>query len=131
MNAPVCTVHKQANHYSKKVMRSLDLMAVTSSLESKVTNFLFARITFKNVIGFRVLDERDLNEFVESHSILSDRWLYEVHRGGWVELETHRKWFNSPSFFENLKEHFIVDNHCISVMCTNEPFIEDLGADPF
>ena len=87
---------------------------------------VFARITFKDVIGFRVLDERDLCEFWNRYSE-PNGWLYEVHSGGWVELEKHREFFSTPDFFESdLKEFFIADNHCISILCVSVPLIEDV-----
>jgi hypothetical protein len=56
--------------------------------------------------------------------------VYEVHEGGWQELESHRQYFNSPSFYSGLREFLLVCDTCVSVLAVESPEIIDLGADP-
>ena len=104
-------------------------MARTSSSRIQGDDFAFARVAFAQPVGFRVLDERDLCEFWE-HYHEGHGWLYEVEEGGWLELETARSLFNSPSVFPGLREFLIVDDQCISVLTVHPPEIEVLGSDP-
>lgn len=90
---------------------------------------LDARLTFADVVGFRVLDERDLCEFWNEYSE-PNGWLYEVESGGWLDLEKHRQLFNSPDLIQNLREYLLVDDKCVSVLCVAPPEIVDLGTDP-
>lgn len=75
------------------------------------------------------MDERDLCEFWE-HYHSRNGWLYEVHEGGWQELELHRPLFNSPSFHKGLREFLIVCDTCVSVLDVDPPSIIDCGAAP-
>jgi hypothetical protein len=86
-------------------------------------------VVFRRPAGFRVLDERDLCEFWDNYHT-GNGWLYEVHEGGWQELESHRQYFNSPSFFTGLREFLVVCDTCVSVLGVEPPEIIDLGADP-
>ncbi len=57
-------------------------------------------------------------------------WLYEVHEGGWRELESHRRYFNAPEVFPGLREFLVVCDTCVSVLVVEPPEIIDLGEDP-
>lgn len=110
-------------------MRSVRFDGTDLFIEIQGEGFAFARVVFKRPIGFRVLDERDLCEFWDRYHE-GNGWLYEVEQGGWLELETARSLFNSPSIFPGLREFLIVDDQCISVLSDRPPEIEDLGNDP-
>jgi hypothetical protein len=98
-------------------------------IEVQGPGFVFARVVFRRPAGFRVLDERDLCEFWDDYHT-GNGWLYEVHEGGWQELESHRQYFISPSFFTCLREFLVVCDTCVSVLAAEPPDIIDLGADP-
>ena len=79
-------------------------------------------IQFDNPIGFKCLDERDMNDYWK-HKELTDNWILEIKEGGWLDFEKSRA-FISHNVFE-LKEFLIkgVDD-CISVLCACEPRVE-------
>jgi hypothetical protein len=99
------------------------------SIEVQGPGFVFARVIFERPAGFRVLDERDLCEFWDNYHT-GNGWLYEVHEGGWQELESHREYFLAPVMFPRLREFLVVCETCISVLVVEPPTIMDLGADP-
>jgi len=129
MTKPRCKPFQPALRYAKKAVRSLHYDGSTLVIEIQGDGFAFARITFQDPIGFRVLDERDLCEFWDSYSE-PNGWLYEVAEGGWLALEIQRPLFNSHSFIPRLLEYLIVDDKCISVLAKEPPTILDLGAEP-
>jgi hypothetical protein len=110
-------------------VRSLRYDCKTLTVDIQGEAFAFAQVLFRSPTAFRVLDERDLCEFWPDYSEVNG-WLYEVERGGWLELETHRSLFNSPDMLSGLKEWLIVDDMCISVLSVQSPEIIDLGTDP-
>jgi hypothetical protein len=129
MKPPKCTPYPPSTRYKRVVVRSLRYDNEGLAIEVQGLGFVFARVLFHRPAGFRVLDERDLCEFWD-HYHTGNGWLYEVHEGGWQELELHRQYFNSPSFFKGLREFLIVCDTCISVFAVEPPEIIDLGADP-
>lgn len=129
MKPPKCTPYPPSTRYDQVVVRSLWYDNDGLTIEVQGPGFVFARVVFRRPAGFRVLDERDLCEFWDSYHT-SNGWLYEVHEGGWQELESHRQSFNSPSFFTGLREFLVVCDTCVSVLAVEPPEIIDLGADP-
>jgi len=129
MRPPKCTLFAPAARYRRKVVRSIRFDGIDLYIEIQGEGFAFARVIFRRPAGFRVLDERDLCEFWNTYSE-PNGWLYEVHEGGWMELECHRGPFNAHTFFNGLREYFVVDDQCISVLSVQPPEIEDLGSDP-
>ena len=129
MQPPKCRPFPAAAKYKRKVMRSLRYDGEALVVEIQGDGFAFARIIFRQPVGFRVLDERDLCEFWDNYHE-GNGWLYEVEEGGWLELESHRLLFNSPFFFSELREYLLVDDKYVSILATTPPEIQDLGADP-
>lgn len=129
MNPPKCKVYPPSQRYSKKVVRYLRFNGEDLEIDIQGPEFSFARITFRAPVGFRVLDERDLCEFWNEYSEAIG-WLYEVVEGGWMELESNRELFTSPSWFHELREFLIVDDKCISILTSHPPEISDLGTNP-
>ena len=126
MKTPKCTPYPPSTRYKKIVVRSLRYEADgVLTIEVQGSGFEFASVRFSRSAGFRVLDERDLCEFWGSYHT-GNGWLYEVHEGGWLELESHRQYFNSPSFFTGLREFLIVCDQCVSVLAVEGPEIIDL-----
>lgn len=128
MNPPKCTVYPASTCYREKVVRSLRYDGQTLVIDIQGERFSFARVTFKRVVGFRVLEEHNLCEFWPTYSE-SFGWLYQVEAGGWFELESTRDCFNEVAP-RKLHEYFIVDEECISVLSLEPPEIQDLGSDP-
>ncbi len=130
MRPPKCTVFPPSTRYKRVVVRSLryDNDGLLT-IEVQGTGFAFASVVFRRPAGFRVLDERDLCEFWEKYHT-GNGWLYEVHEGGWQELESQRPLFNSPSFFNGLREFLIVCDQCYSVLAVEPPEIIDQGEVP-
>ena len=129
MKPPKCKVFPPSARYRQKVVRSLQFDRDTLVIDIQGEGFSFARIVFQKVVGFRVLDERDLCEFWNTYSEPVG-WLYEVEEGGWLELESQRELFNSPVFYRELHEYFLVDEKCVSVLAAEPPEIRDLGTNP-
>jgi hypothetical protein len=98
-------------------------------IDIRSEGFAFARVTFHAPIGFRVLDERDLCQFWNTYS-RPNGWLWQVHSGGWMDLEKLGPSFSSPDLIPELREYLLVDDRCISVLCVAPPEIIDRGADP-
>ena len=126
---PQCTVVPESQRYSRIALRSLRFEGTDLTIEVQGPGFSFARLVFRHPAGFRVLDERDLCEFWPEYSEPKG-WLWEVHRGGWMDLERQRALFNSHEVLAPLREFFIVEDKCISVLCREQPEIEDLGSAP-
>lgn len=129
MKPPSCTPFPPSARCKRVVVRSLRYDEDGLFIEVQGSGFLFARVFFPRPVGFRVLDERDLCEFWHNYHT-GNGWLYEVHEGGWRELESHRPHFNSPSMFPDLREFLVVCDTCVSVLAVCPPEIIDLGADP-
>lgn len=127
--SPECILVQAARRYSRVVARSLRFDGDDLTVEVQGSGFAYARLVFRRPAGFRVLDERDLCEFWPVYSE-PNGWLWEVLRGGWMDLERERPLFNSHEFHSNLREFLIVGDRCISVLSSTYPELEDLGADP-
>jgi len=129
VSPPHCVPLPAAARYRQKAVRALSFDGSTLTLDVQGEGFSFARVVFRNVFGFRVLDERDLTEFWNAYS-QDNGWLWEVQSGGWHDQERRRPTFNPGEFVGGLREFFVVDEKCVSVLCYEPPEIVDLGADP-
>jgi hypothetical protein len=129
MRSPKCQVFPQSARYPKKVVRALRYDGEVLVIDIQGKGFSFARVVFRDVVGFRVLDERDLCEFWNTYAEPVG-WLYEMEEGGWLELESQRKLFNSPDCFPDLREYLLVDDKCVNVLTRELPEIQDVGTDP-
>src|SRR5687768_14309645 len=94
---PRCVPIAEARRFPRVALRSLRFDGVDLVVELQGTGFLFVRVVFRAVIGFRALDERDLGEFWPEYSE-PNGWLWEVRSGGWVDVEKTRPVFNSHEF---------------------------------
>jgi hypothetical protein len=129
LNAPICKLYEPAARYRRKALRSLHYDCERLTLEVQGEGFAFARVVFRNPIGFRVLDEGDLCEFWNTYSE-PNGWLYEVERGGWMELERNRLDFLTPQIREGMREFLVVDDKCVSILALHPPKLIDLGSAP-
>ena len=124
---PDCVAVVEAQRYAKTVIRTIRFDEPDLVVELQGVGLSFVRVVFRDVIGYRVIDEREITEFWNDYSE-PNGWLWEVLSGGWLSLERTRKNFN-PLGLE-LREFFVVDNYCINVLCPETPTILDLGTDP-
>lgn len=98
-----------------------DLFLLRITLEFEETeNPLY--LTFDGIRGFRVLDEGDLLEFWNPET-RTKGWLWQVHKGGWFDLECLRSGFISGTT-SGYKEFLILGvNECVSVISIDDPTI--------
>lgn len=83
-------------------------------------------VHFQNVVGFRVLDERDLLEFWGS-DVRAEGWLWQVNAGGWLALESTRSGFLSAQITQEFTEYMLLGrNECVSVIADTPPTITSL-----
>ncbi|MEV6279980.1 hypothetical protein [Nocardia sp. NPDC051832] len=125
--APQCRLVAESSRYTSKAVRDLRYDGdLTIAIQGP--SFSHAHVVFRRPVGFRVLDEGDLTEYWNTYSE-PHGWLWEVLRGGWLDLERQR-----PTFWrgeqDGLREYFLVDEDCINVLTWEPPEIIDLGTDP-
>lgn len=101
MNIPRCRVVAASQRCRSVAMRSLSFDGSDLIIELQGEAFVYLRLVFRYVEGFRVLDEGKLGKFWKDYTDVNG-WLYEVETGGWLELEAHRNsllTLNPPEFF--------------------------------
>ena len=79
-------------------------------------------VIFKNVIGFRVLDEGDLLEFWDPN-VRAAGWIWKVESGGWFDLEKTRTGFLT-GYQQDLHpgEYLVLGiNDCVNIFSVSEP----------
>ena len=81
-------------------------------------------VVFKNVIGFRVLNEGNLLEFWNPEIRVSG-WIWEIEEGGWFTLEKLRIDFVEGLHENKLRKEYLVlgINDCVSVITCSSPEI--------
>lgn len=126
---PVCTLAPESARYAAVEVRSLRFDGVDLVIEFQGRGFSYGRLTFRMVAGFRVLHERNLTEFWTDYDG-SSGWLWEVHSGGWLDLECERPGFIDVDFLPQMREYLVVGTNAVSVFAVEPPEIEDFGADP-
>ncbi len=88
------------------------------------------RVVFNDVIGFRVLDERDLLEYWPTCST-PNGWLFEITGGGWLSQESRREGCLIATITPDAKEYLVTgEDDCVSVICRTGPAVDedlDLG----
>jgi hypothetical protein len=85
---------------------------------------------FEDVQAFRVLDERDLQEFWPACSSATGG-IFEINGGGWLSQETLRPGSMLAQMHPQLKEYLVTgQNECVNVLANVAPTIESSrGAD--
>jgi len=88
-------------------------------------------VTFDDVVGFRVLDERDLLHYWPEFSTPAG-WAFEITGGGWHAHESLRKGsYLVPEVQPNAREFFITgEDECVNVIAMDAPRIEIKKAEP-
>ncbi len=78
-------------------------------------------IDFPDVVGFRVLDERDLMEYWPACSS-PDGGLFEIQQGGWLEQEQARPGSCIGPMKLPRHEFLVVGcDNCVSVLTSSQP----------
>jgi hypothetical protein len=97
------------------------LMVNTQSLHDSTPML----VEFSDIIGFRVLDERDLMEFWPECSSANGR-LFEISAGGWLAEELLRPGSLVGPMNIQAKEYFLAGtDDCVSVLCYAEPSVRE------
>ncbi|WP_153555272.1 hypothetical protein [Roseimaritima sediminicola] len=125
--APKCTLVPESKPYAKTVIRTVRFDEPDLIIELQGDDFSYLRLIFRNVVAFRVIDEREITEFWNAYSATSG-WLWEVAEGGYLALERQRESFNVLGL--SLREHFVVCNYCVSVLSCHSPEFVSLGCSP-
>lgn len=125
---PICSIVPESLRYARKAIRGLMFEDERLTLNIEGDGFGSACLVFDGVVGFRVLDERDLAEFWNEQSE-PNGWLWEVQSGGWCDLERARSTFSSAALFTDMREYLVVDDKCISVLFRGGFTLKDFGAD--
>ena len=104
---------------------NFDLWTLKVKLEfPDIQNSIY--LTFKNVEGFRVLDEGSLMEFWNDEK-RSNGWLWKVKKGGWHDQENNREGFAlSKETLNDYDEYMIVGiGMCLNLIGGIEPIITE------
>lgn len=85
-----------------------------------------AEVTFKDVLGIRILDELDVAGFWLNapKSKLAQSWLFQVSHGGWFDYEATRDDFYSKHDKDDINEYLVAGyQECVSVLCRSVPTV--------
>jgi hypothetical protein len=94
---------------------------VTDTTSNRTVSMLF-----EDVQAFRVLDERDLQEFWPACSSATGG-IFEINCGGWLSQESQRPGSMLVHMHPQLKEYLVTgQNECINVLATAAPAIESM-----
>ena len=126
---PRCVPVPASRRFPRVALRALHFDGADLLAELQTTASSFLRLVFRDVMGFRLLDERDLLEFWPEYSEAAG-WLWRVEAGGWLDLERTRAHFDTPRFYEDALEHLIVDDKCVSILSQHPPELLDVGGSP-
>ncbi|QNK68740.1 hypothetical protein [Variovorax sp. PAMC26660] len=78
------------------------------------------RVDFHGLVGYRVLDERDLPQYrhsVGNSGACNNCLLYEVTSGGWADDQMAQSPVMAAGFYSKLREWVVVsDDWCVSVL---------------
>ena len=78
------------------------------------------RVEFHGLVGYRVLDERDLPRYwdnAENEEACEGCLLYEVTSGGWAEETKAQSPIMAGGFYPKLREWLVVsEDWCVSVL---------------
>ena len=78
---------------------------------------------FEDVQAFRVLDERDLQEFWPACSSATGG-IFEINGGGWLSQESQRPGSMLAHMHPQMKEYLVAgQNECVNVLANTAPAI--------
>ncbi|WP_349656490.1 hypothetical protein [Xanthomonas sp. 10-10] len=87
------------------------------------------QIIFSDVVGVKILDERDFSEFwrcnMESFDEIKGAIVSQVTSGGWSQHDEILQSHVPTGFYGEVMEFFIADHYeCINVLCAKEPCVQ-------
>ena len=126
-SVPNCSLVTESKPYKKTVIRTVRFDEPDLVIELQGDDLSYLRLIFRDVVAFRVIDERELTEFWNAYSE-PNGWLWEVTEGGYLALERQRDSFNILDL--KLREHFVVCNYCVNVLSSDSPEFLSLGCTP-
>ncbi len=93
----------------------------------------FYTISFENIVGVRVLDERELPEFshngVQFEGQREPTLVYEVLSGGWFDQQKASSEIMKAGFYPALKEWVVLgEDWCVSVLAECAPTLCSVNA---
>lgn len=124
---PRCTALLVPTGFRQIAVRSVRFEDGELTVAVQGEGFAFLRLRFRDVLGFRALDEGELVEFWPEFSEPRG-WLWEVHEGGCRALESQRPEFLSFAPDRVLREFLVVDEMCLFVLCPGLPEFVEVGA---
>ena len=124
---PKCTLVLESKPYAKAAIRTVLFDEPDLIIELQGDDSSYLRLIFRDVVAFRVIDEREITEFWNTYSA-PNGWLWEVAEGGYLTLERQRDSFNVLDL--SLREHFVVCNYCVNVLSCDRPEFVSLGRTP-
>lgn len=81
-------------------------------------------VTFRDTLGFRILDERELMEYWPICSTPCG-WIFNIEEGGWLDQERSRAGTSMSELFPDTKEYLINGiNECVSVFSSAPPVLQ-------
>ena len=124
---PNCTLVVESTPYTKTVIRTVRFDEPDLVVELQGDDFSYLRLIFRDVVAFRVIDEREITEFWNTYS-QANGWLWEVTEGGYLALERQRDSFNILDL--PLREHLVTCNYCVNVLSCKTPEFLSLDRTP-
>jgi len=124
---PNCTLVLESKPYAEMVIRMVRFDEPDLVIELQGDDFSYLRLIFRDIVAFRVIDEREITEFWNTYSE-PNGWLWEVTEDGYLALERQRDSFNILDL--SLREHFVVCNYCVNVLSLDPPEFFSLGSTP-
>lgn len=80
------------------------------------------RVEFTNVVGYRVLDERDLPHLTAAAAKVPQSIVFEVFSGGWADDVNSHSPIMRAGFYPQVREWFVrTEAWCLSVLSETEP----------
>jgi hypothetical protein len=99
-----------------------DLWTLRITLSFVNVNKPVLYVSFKNVVGFRLLDESNLLEFWNP-DVRVPGWIWRVENGGWFDLEKLREGFIEGSHENDNRQEYLITgvNECLSIIACSLP----------
>jgi len=123
---PTCTRVEESAAYQAPELDSLAFDGCDLTLRLEAPDNTFCQVTFRDVIGFRVLNESDLLEFWNTYS-QPHGWLWRVQSGGWFDLERSREQFDVARVHDTAEEYLVGGDTCVSIITAHPPEITRVG----
>jgi hypothetical protein len=82
---------------------------------------IFAKVVFSSIEAYRVMDERDLQDYWPVCSF-ANGWIFEIQNGGWLSSEMARCGGLTAQSVLGLREYMVTGvDDCISILSSLPP----------